>query len=199
MESICLFSNVSAFKPWKQLWNRLLFSLKNLTNQKLSKKQFLRLFPERIFNLKFSCNGFCHQSLFESWNNFIIHTFQLCLSFLWEFKGKHLLNPRPTEDTIKSQLSVSLSVSLSVHQFGIFLRNELSVLSDILHSSRWLECLKSNWAVFPGKFFFVQIWAKRAHIGFKMGFLWNFWKILSLVVPRSNLKWKLVLLLILHH
>ena len=46
----------------------------------------------------------------------------------------------------------------------------------------------------PGKFIFVQIWAKGPKVDF-----WIFWKILSLVFFGNNLKWKLILLLIFHH
>ena len=60
---------------------------------------------------------------------------------------------------------------------------------------------KNRQPFFPGKFIFVQIWAKRAQNGLKMGwfFLDFLCKILSLVFPGNNQKLKIILLFILHH
>ena len=89
--------------------------------------------------------------------------------------------PRPMEGPIKSPLFICLSV----RQFSIFPRNGSLVFSDFLHNGKLLEYLKADIALFPGKFFFDQIWAKRAQNVPKA-----FWKILSLVFPGNGLKLK---------
>ena len=44
-----------------------------------------------------------------------------------------------------------------------------------------------------------KLWAKRAQNWQQKRIFWIFWKILSLVIPGNNLKWKLILLLTFHH
>ena len=67
-------------------------------------------------------------------------------------------------------------VCLSVHQFGIFLRNRSLVFSDILHGGRKLNYLKSDRALFSEKNIFVQIWAKRTQNDPIIGFFGLFKK-----------------------
>ena len=59
-----------------------------------------------------------------------------------------------------------------------------------------MEYLKTDINFFPGKFVFVQIWAKQVQIGPKIVFFSIFWKILSLVFLGNNLKLKQLLLFI---
>ena len=81
---------------------------------------------------------------------------------------------------------VCLPVCLSIHLFSLFCRNGSLVFSDFLHDGE---------NFFPEKSIFVQIWAKRT----QNRVFWIFWKILSLLFPGNNVKWKLTLLLIVHH
>ena len=91
-----------------------------------------------------------------------------------------------------------LPVCLPVCQFGIFLRNGSLVFSDY-----FFLIIFKNWQrlFFEENSFFLQIWAERAQSGAtcRYNFFQAFWKILSSVFPRNNLKWKLILLLIFHY
>ena len=57
-------------------------------------------------------------------------------------------------------LHVCLSVCTSIRHFEFFLRSDSLVFSDFMLDGRQLKYLKTNRALFPGKFIFVQIWEK---------------------------------------
>ena len=87
---------------------------------------------------------------------------------------------------------------LSLRQFGHFLKNGSFVFSDFLYNGSQLEYLKTGRAYFSRKIHFCQSVGKK-----DPKWLWNrvlgiFWKILSLVLLASNLKWKLMLLFLFH-
>ena len=100
--------------------------------------------------------------------------------------GAVSLEPRPTEGRTKS-------LFVCFCPFGIFFRN-WSYYFFLIFCTIFDN--RSIWKLteLPGKFIFVQIWAKGPKVDF-----WIFWKILSLVFFGNNLKWKLILLLIFHH
>ena len=103
----------------------------------------------------------------------------------------YFLEPLPMEDCIKSPLSVCQSFRPSVHQFGTFLRNSSLVF--------FLLILKADWAHFSRKIHFWPNLSKWTQKVPKEVFFYFFWNILSLDLLGSNLKWKLILLLIFHH
>ena len=88
---------------------------------------------------------------------------------------------------------------LSLRQFGIFLRNRMIIFRVFLHHRRWLEYLKTDRELFFRKIHFSSNLGKKDPKSPQNRSFWIFWKILSLVVPGNNLKWKLVLILISHH
>lgn len=67
-------------------------------------------------------------------------------AYLIDKQVKCFLYPCPTEGPIKSQLSVCLSIRLSIFQFDIFLRN--LIFSTMVDS--W-NILKLTEAFFPGE------------------------------------------------
>ena len=72
------------------------------------------------------------------------------------------MDPRPTEGRTKSWLSVCHSVCLSIHPSVQHFPQEWQIsFSDFWHNGKRLEYLKTIRALFPGKFIFAQIWAKK--------------------------------------
>ena len=105
------------------------------------------------------------------------------------------MDPRSTEGLKKSHGCLFF---IPFHSSSsIFLRNSILLFPGFWHDGRWLEYLKTDRGFFPEKFSFAQIWAKKTKMTqwLQKMFLW----ILLLVFLGSNLKWKLLLLLIFQH
>ena len=83
--------------------------------------------------------------------------------------NSHLFIWTPVLHRIQKSLfvTVCLSVSLSVHQFGIFLRNGSLVFSDFLHNGRQLKyllTLKLTKPFFRGKIIIAKFGEKGSKI-----------------------------------
>ena len=90
-------------------------------------------------------------------------------------------------------------ICLSVHPLVQYFSQEF-VITFCWCFARWyIIGISTNWqSSFFRKIHFYQIWAKRAQNGPKKVF-WIFRKILWLLFPENNLKWRLILLMIFHH
>ena len=128
----------------------------------------------------------------------IFRTFSCLTKFLFHHKWSKawLLDPRPKKGPIKSLLSVCLSLRPSVQSFS---QIWLIILSDFWHNGRKLEYLKTDKVLFSKKIHFWRNLSKQDPKWSQNFFFIIFWKILSLVFHRNNLKWKLLLLLTFHH
>ena len=75
----------------------------------------------------------------------------------------------PPTYRVSYEIIIFPSICLFVHQFSIFLRNSSLIIFSFL--ARWLiiGIFKTDRDLLPGKFIFVQIWAKRALISPKIG------------------------------
>ena len=120
-----------------------------------------------LTNLRTLCYSYAWScSLYKGGTNF-------CSGFISRKIAGFLLDPHPTEGPIK----ICLSICLSIHQLGKFLRNDSLVFSDNWIFQNWL-----SWKVL-----FCP------NLG-KKGPKWCQNKIFG-----NNLQWKLTVLLIFHH
>ena len=104
----------------------------------------------------------------------------------------------PPSQGTSYKTTLCLSICLCVVQFGIFLSNVSLVFSDFLHNSRQLQYLRTGITFFSRRIHFPTFVQKGPKLPQNRVF-WTIWKILPLIFPGNNLKWKLILLLIFHN